>query len=162
MEKFDESKLIRMKKHLAVIRRVAGWTAEELGDHIGVKRQTISSLEKNPDYAMTKTQYIAIRAVLYCEMEENHNQTLRDIVDILVVRDDLAAEDVRRVNAVVDEEFQKNGRAVNPAAIISGLSVALGALGFAVGGVPTAAIVATQMAKRVGSQSQNKKERKVT
>ena len=101
LEKFDESKLIRMKKNLSVIRRVAGWTAEEMGERIGVKRQTISSLEKNPDYPMTKTQYIAIRAVLYYEMEKSQNQTLRDLVDILVGNDDLSTEKLEEVDKAV-------------------------------------------------------------
>ena len=153
MEKFDESKLVRMKKHLSVIRRVAGWTAEEMGEHIGVKRQTISSLEKNPNYPMTKTQYIAIRAVLYYKMEKEQNQTLRDLVDILIVKDDLSEEELKEVDKAVEEVSQKNGRAVNSAAIAMGLSAALGAIGFAIGGVPTATMMAFQASRLVSNQT---------
>ena len=143
-----------MKKNLSVIRRVAGWTAEEMGERIGVKRQTISSLEKNPDYPMTKTQYIAIRAVLYYEMEKSQNQTLRDLVDILVVNDDLSTEKLEEV----DKVSQKNGRAVNSAAIVMGLSAALGAIGFAIGGFPAATMMATQASKMISNQSQKPKK----
>lgn len=153
MEKFDESKLVRMKKHLSVIRRVAGWTAEEMGEHIGVKRQTISSLEKNPNYPMTKTQYIAIRAVLYYKMEKEQNQTLRDLVDILIVKDDLSEEELEEVDKAVEKVSQKNGRAVNSAAIAMGLSAALGAIGFAIGGVPTATMMAFQASRLVSNQT---------
>ncbi len=153
LEKFDESKLIRMKKNLSVIRRVAGWTAEEMGERIGVKRQTISSLEKNPDYPMTKTQYIAIRAVLYYEMEKNQNQTLRDLVDILVVNDDLSTEKLAEVDKAVEKVSQKNGRAVNSAAIAMGLSAALGAIGFVIGGVPTATMMAFQGSRLISNQT---------
>mgnify|MGYP002472273165 CR=1 FL=1 len=153
MEKFDESKLVRMKKHLSVIRRVAGWTAEEMGEHIGVKRQTISSLEKNPNYPMTKTQYIAIRAVLYYKMEKEQNQTLRDLVDILIVKDDLSEEELKEVDKAVEKVSQKNGRAVNSAAIAMGLSAALGAIGFAIGGVPTATMMAFQASRLVSNQT---------
>lgn len=156
-EKFDESKLARMKKYLSVIRRVAGWTAEEMGEHIGVKRQTISSLEKNPDYPMTKTQYIAIRAVLHYEMEKNKNQTLRELVDILVVNDDLSTEELQEVDKAVEKVSQKNGRAVNSAAITMGLSMALGAIGLAIGGMPTATIMALQAAKIGSNQTQKSK-----
>lgn len=158
MEEFNESKLARMKKHLSVIRRVAGWTAEELGERIGVKRQTISSLEKNPDYPMTKTQYIALRAVFYHEMENSQNQALREIVDILVVNDDLSVEDTKKVDIAVGEVSRKNGRAVNSTAIIAGLSAALGALGYALGGAPTAAVMITQASKLVSEQTQSKKK----
>ena len=153
MEKFDESKLVRMKKHLSVIRRVAGWTAEEMGEHIGVKRQTISSLEKNPNYPMTKTQYIAIRAVLYYKMEKEQNQTLRDLVDILIVKDDLSEEELEEVDKAVEKVSQKNGRAVNSAAIAMGLSAALGAIGFAICGVPTATMMAFQASRLVSNQT---------
>lgn len=158
LEKFDESKLARMKKYLSVIRRVAGWTAEEMGERIGVKRQTISSLEKNPDYPMTKTQYIAIRAVLFYEMEKNQNQTLRDLVDILVVNDDLSTEELEEVDKAVEDVSQKNGRAVNSAAIAMGLSAALGAIGFAIGGMPAAAMMAIQATKMVSNQTQKSKK----
>ena len=153
MEKLDESKLVRLKKHLSVIRRVAGWTAEEMGEHIGVKRQTISSLEKNPNYPMTKTQYIAIRAVLYYKMEKEQNQTLRDLVDILIVKDDLSEEELEEVDKAVEKVSQKNGRAVNSAAIAMGLSAALGAIGFAIGGVPTATMMAFQASRLVSNQT---------
>lgn len=142
-----------MKKNLSVIRRVAGWTAEEMGERIGVKRQTISSLEKNPDYPMTKTQYIAIRAVLYYEMEKNQNQTLRDLVDILVVNDDLSTEKLAEVDKAVEKVSQKNGRAVNSAAIAMGLSAALGAIGFVIGGVPTATMMAFQGSRLISNQT---------
>ena len=157
MEKFDESKLVRMKKHLSVIRRVAGWTAEEMGEHIGVKRQTISSLEKNPNYPMTKTQYIAIRAVLYYKMEKEQNQTLRDLVDILIVKDDLSEEELKEVDKAVEEVSQKNGRAINSAAMTVGLTMALGAIGFELGGMPTATMVAFQATRMVSNQIQNPK-----
>ena len=153
LEKFDESKLVRMKKYLSVIRRVAGWTAEEMGEHIGVKRQTISNLEKNPNYPMTKTQYIAIRAVLYYEMEKNKNQTLRELVDILIVNEDLSTEELQEVDKAVEKVSQKNGRAVNSAAIAMGLSAALGAIGFAIGGVPTATMMAFQASRLVSNQT---------
>lgn len=142
-----------MKKNLSVIRRVAGWTAEEMGERIGVKRQTISSLEKNPDYPTTKTQYIAIRAVLYYEMEKSQNQTLRDLVDILVVNDDLSTEKLAEVDKAVEKVSQKNGRAVNSAAIAMGLSAALGAIGFVIGGVPTATMMAFQGSRLISNQT---------
>lgn len=107
---------------------------------------------------MTKTQYIAIRAVLYYEMEKSQNQTLRDLVDILVVNDDLSTEKLEEVDKAVEKVSQKNGRAVNSAAIVMGLSAALGAIGFAIGGFPAATMMATQASKMISNQSQKPKK----
>ena len=64
----EQEKINRMQKNLSVIRNVARWTTERLGEEIGVSRQTINSLEHNKT-KMTKTQYLALRAVF------NHEAT---------------------------------------------------------------------------------------
>ncbi len=53
----------RLQDNLLIIRRMLGWRAEELGNRIGVTRQTINNLEFKRN-KLTKTQYIAIRAIL--------------------------------------------------------------------------------------------------
>lgn len=60
----------RLQQNLSSIRKIAGWSAETLGNKIGVTKQTISNLE-NKKTPMTFTQYIAIRAVLDAEIETN-------------------------------------------------------------------------------------------
>ncbi len=67
--------ITKLQNNLLLIRNVGGWTAEVFGDMIGVTKQTISNLE-NKKTEMTKTQYIAIRAVLDYEMEENPNREM--------------------------------------------------------------------------------------
>ena len=57
----------RLQDNLLLIRRAAGWTAEEFGERIGVTRQTINNLEAKRN-KLNKTQYIAMRAVLDTEM----------------------------------------------------------------------------------------------
>lgn len=59
-----------LQENLQTIRRLAGWTVEELGDRIGVTKQTISNLE-NRKTKMSFTQYIALRSVFDCEIQEN-------------------------------------------------------------------------------------------
>ena len=44
-----------MQKHLQVLRKISGWTAEDLGQRLGVTKQTISNLE-NRKVDMTKAQ----------------------------------------------------------------------------------------------------------
>lgn len=53
----------KLQKYLPLIRSAAGWTAEELGNKIGVTKQTISNLE-NQKTKMSKTQYLAIQMVI--------------------------------------------------------------------------------------------------
>ncbi|MDD4262599.1 MAG: helix-turn-helix transcriptional regulator [Syntrophaceticus schinkii] len=73
-----------LQQNLSSIRKIAGWTAEQLGEKIGVTKQTISNLE-NSKTPMTLTQYIAIRSVLDYEIEKNQdNIVLPQVIDILV------------------------------------------------------------------------------
>lgn len=77
----------RFQNNLLLIRRAAGWTAEEFGNKIGVTRQTINNLErKGTAITMNKTVYIAMRAVLEDEIRNNPDDTqmLNDILEIFV------------------------------------------------------------------------------
>ncbi|SFQ08480.1 Helix-turn-helix [Lachnospiraceae bacterium XBB1006] len=64
----------RLQENLLLIRRAAGWTAEEFGEKIGVTRQTINNLEAKRN-KLNKTQYIAIRAVIEAEMAKSPDET---------------------------------------------------------------------------------------
>lgn len=77
--------IVRMQENLLLLRRVVGWTAEELGEKIGVTRQTINNIEYGRN-KLTKTQYIAIRSVLDAEMIQypEETQMLRMLLDVLV------------------------------------------------------------------------------
>ena len=65
-----QKQINRLQKNLSSIRKIAGWTAEVLGNKIGVTKQTISNLE-NKKTPMNFTQYIAIRSGLDAEIEQN-------------------------------------------------------------------------------------------
>lgn len=74
----------RLQENLRSIRMIAGWTTQELGDKIGVTKQTISNIE-NHKVKLTQTQYIAIRAVLDYEVRENpENTVLAQVIPILL------------------------------------------------------------------------------
>ena len=64
----------RLQENLLLIRRAAGWTAEEFGEKIGVTRQTINNLEAKRN-KLNKTQYIAMRAVIEAEMAKAPEET---------------------------------------------------------------------------------------
>lgn len=146
MNVLNEGKISKLQQHLSVIRKVAGWTAEDLGKLIGVTRQTISNLEKSTITTMTKTQYIAIRAVLDYEIESSKSDTLRQVVQILVDKEDIPIEEVLKIsNTVESASFlnRKNGQV----AIIAGITALLAALGYSAGGFGSAAHIALQAPK---------------
>ena len=109
-----EKKINLLQQNLSSIRKIAGWTTEELGDKIGVTKQTISNLENNKT-PMNFTQYIAIRAVLDCEIEGNkENELLPKVVDVLLEHGDKMEE--------VDYKKIQEGITAIAAAASSGLA----------------------------------------
>lgn len=62
MSEVTEEKINRLQKSLSTLRKVAGWSAESLGERLGVTRQTIVNLETGQT-KMTKVQYFAIRYI---------------------------------------------------------------------------------------------------
>ncbi|MBF4694932.1 helix-turn-helix transcriptional regulator [Fusibacter ferrireducens] len=79
-----ELQIRALQDSLSVIRKIAGWTMEDLGEKIGVTKQTISNLE-NQKTQMNLTQYIAIRAVFDFEIQNNKcNEILPEIIALLL------------------------------------------------------------------------------
>ena len=89
-----------MQKNLSILRKINGWTTEELGTKIGVTKQTISNLE-NYKVVMTKSQYIALRSVFEYEIRcVSENQTLQRIM-LLLFYSDITFDDTSE--AAIDE-----------------------------------------------------------
>ena len=77
----------RLHRHLPLIRCCAGWTAAALAEKLGIKRQTISTIEQGEErYKMTRMQYLAIRKVLDDEIASSKDDTqmLGAVLDALV------------------------------------------------------------------------------
>ena len=93
----------RLQQNLSSIRKIAGWTAEVLGDKIGVTKQTISNLE-NHKSTMNFSQYIAIRSILDAEKTNNkENELLPKVVAILLdSEDEIDVDDYSKVQDVVE------------------------------------------------------------
>lgn len=98
-----DKKIALLQQNLSSIRKIAGWTTEQLGEKIGVSKQTISNLENNKS-PMNFTQYIAIRAILDYEIEENKdNEVLAKVVDILLDHgDELDEDNYQKVKSGID------------------------------------------------------------
>lgn len=126
-----------LQKNLSAIRKIAGWTAEQLGEKIGVTKQTISNLE-NGKTPMTLTQYIAIRTVIDYEIQTNKDNTvLPQVVEVLLNRDEEYTDKEREL---ISEHVKTI--AATAAGGIAGASLAAVSTGLLGGflGVPFAAI----------------------
>lgn len=101
-----DKEIEKLQNNLQAIRKIAGWTTEELGEQIGVTKQTISNLE-NHKTTMTKTQYIALRTVIDYEIATNtENTTLGQVVNTLLNSDD--EEDLTensKTNSIEKKEY---------------------------------------------------------
>ena len=69
-EKYPSNEKTRqiLQDNLKSIREILNWTSADLGDLIGVTKQTISNLETK-NSKLTKLHYIAIRTVVDFEIE---------------------------------------------------------------------------------------------
>ena len=84
-----------LQKNLSAIRKIAGWTSEQLGEKIGVTKLTISNLE-NGKTQMTLTQYIALRSIIDFEIQTNKgNLVLPQVVEVLLNNYDEYTEEER-------------------------------------------------------------------
>lgn len=123
MKNYSAAEIERLQNNLLAIRKAGGWSAEEFGDMIGVTKQTISNLE-NKKTVMSKTQYIAIRAVLDYEMAEHpNNKALVSTVNLCLNSEGLSENDAKTAQAFV-EGATKTG--LDDSAIMTGLGVLVG------------------------------------
>lgn len=127
--------VMHLQQNLAPIRKIAGWTAEQLADKIGVTKQTISNLEtgKTP---MNLTQYIAIRAILDHEIETNkENTVLPQVVTILLdKREELSETDYAKVKEAI------NTVSISAAGGVTGATLA-SIFGGLLSGIPASAAI---------------------
>ena len=133
-----------LQENLSAIRKIAGWTAEQLAEKIGVTKQTISNLETGKSQ-MSLTQYIAIRTILDHEIETNkENTVLPQVITILVDKaNEFNTDDYEQVKEVERTVSISAAGGVNGAtlasifgSLLAGIptsSVILGAVGFALG-----------------------------
>lgn len=125
MKMYAASDIDRLQDNLALIRKAGGWSAEEFGDMIGVTKQTISNLE-NKKTPMSKTQYIAIRAVLDYEIAERKDDTaLASTVNLCLNSEGLSSDDIKKAQAFVDGATRAG---LDKATIAGGLAALIGAV----------------------------------
>ena len=124
-KQFDQQQkqINRLQENLSSIRKIAGWTAEVLGNKIGVTKQTISNLENNKT-PMNFTQYIAIRSVLDAEIEQNkENKVLPQVIAILLDSgDELDNDEYEEIQKSVETVSAVASGGIKGAALLSALT----------------------------------------
>lgn len=157
MKSYSEIEKVRLQQNLTTIRKVAGWTAAELGELIGVTKQTISNLENNKT-PMTKTQYIAIRAILdYKISTEQENSALSQIVSILLDSEEQSEEEQRNIEAAAAYVARAKEKGMDSKAISAGLAGLIAALGIACS--PVVPLVAAPLWLQAIASGREKKNR---
>lgn len=132
MTNFTEKEIEKLQSNLSVIRRVAGWTTAELGDLIGVTKQTISNLE-NKNTKMSKLQYIAIRSVIDYEIADNpENVALGKVVEILLDTEELTEEEQEKVQTTAAYIDGAKSQGISDVALLAGVTALTTALGIAI------------------------------
>ena len=97
-----EQQIKSLQENLHSIRKIAGWTAEDLGNRIGVTKQTISNIE-NSKVRLTQTQYIAIRSVLEYEIKTNpENIVLQQVITLLLDSEDCDSEKSEEIKVAIE------------------------------------------------------------
>ncbi len=73
-----------MQEHLQELRKIAGWSSDELGQKLGMTRQAINALEKKRHTTMSQVQYLALIHLFTSECANNkNNKALSTVLNIL-------------------------------------------------------------------------------
>lgn len=131
MKDLTKKEIKKLQTNLSLIRKLAGWSTAELGDRIGVTKQTIGNLE-NGKSEMTKTQYIAIRAVIDYEIGNNEDtEALSKVVSVLLDSENLSDEDQEKIEDTMAFVSGAADRGLDKQKLISGMTTLLAGVGIA-------------------------------
>ena len=78
----EEREIAELQNNLEMLRKLFGWTAEQIGNRLGVTKQTILNLEHGK-LAMSKIQYIAIRSVMEAEAMSREGEEKENLLKVL-------------------------------------------------------------------------------
>ena len=84
MKNEHDTRLERLQDNLPAIRKIAGWRAVDLGNLLGITKQSVSNLETHKS-TITLVQYIAIRHMIDFQVAAHpENTALARIVPLLL------------------------------------------------------------------------------
>lgn len=169
----EEREIAELQDNLEMLRKLFGWTAEQLGNRLGVTKQTILNLEHGKP-VMSKIQYIAIRSVMETEAMSREGEEKENLLKVLslVFYEDKSVTDEQREKAldaakVVSTATAAGAGAAASTRVLAGSLLALGigavaispALAAVVGTTGVGGWVAGMLnkTKQAEKQKQNKK-----
>lgn len=169
----EEREIAELQSNLEMLRKLFGWTAEQLGNRLGVTKQTILNLEHGKP-VMSKIQYIAIRSVLESEALSREGEERENLLKVLslVFNEDKTVTEEQREKALDAARVISTATAAGAgtAATMNVLAGSLGALGigaialnpalFAAVGVGGWVAGMLSMAKQAENKKQSKKGKK--
>jgi len=122
----EEREIAELQSNLEMLRKLFGWTAEQLGNRLGVTKQTILNLEHGKP-VMSKIQYIAIRSVMEAEAMSREGEERENLLKVLslVFNEDKTVTEEQRAKVISTATAAGAGTA----ATMSVLAGSLGALG---------------------------------
>lgn len=93
----QKAKVKRLQDSLYAIRKLAGWTAEDLAGMLDVTKQTIYNLERGKP-KMSLIQYLAIRALIDDEIQRQpDNEALQRAVVVLLDDDEISEDNLEEL-----------------------------------------------------------------
>lgn len=96
-------RLKRLQENLPVIRKIARWRAVDLGNLLGITKQSVSNLETHKS-KITLMQYIAIRHMLDFQVSSHpENTALAKIVPLLLDTPLLGDKDYGKIKHAAEE-----------------------------------------------------------
>lgn len=120
MDMYIDKKIPRMQISMSTLRKVAGWSAEELANMLDVTRQSIANLESRR-VKMTKIQYIAFRSVF-------EEAKLGAILTAMIDDDKITDEDRKYAKKCVDDAVNGKRRCGSKATALIARGAAFAAL----------------------------------
>ncbi len=136
----NEKQIIDLQDNLELLRKLYGWTAEQLGDRLGISKQSVLNLEKGPENGgvkMTMIQYIAIRAVFEAELENRKDEEKKNLQTIL----GLILNDDSKVDPEDKERILDSAKVVSNSMMTGDKSAAVKTMSVLLASVASAAIV---------------------
>ncbi len=158
----EEKEIAELQNNLEMLRKLFGWTAEQLGNRLGVTKQTVLNLEHGKP-VMSKIQYIAIRSVMETEAKSREGEEKENLLKVLslVFNEDKSVTDEDRENALkkarVVSAATAGGAGVAAMGVLTGLLAPLGIVPVAAAGVGGWVAGMLNKSKQAEEEKQNKK-----
>ena len=138
----EDTRLI-LQNNLKAIREILNWTSSELGNLIGVTKQTISNLETQ-NSRLTKLHYIALRTVIDFEIDnlKTTDQDRSDRAEMLLNLFDESEKYAASENKSLDfEQISEASSLIATTSTVKNAATVIGSLAAIIGAPVVAALM---------------------